>query len=328
MSYAIDWGALMDLRQLEFFVHVAELGSFTKASNFLSIAQPVLSRHVRALEVELRHTLLERNGRGVTLTPSGARLLEHGRGILAQVERAHFDLASGRNAAAGRLVVALPPSIASALTSTLVRRFRDRFPDATLGVMEGLSSYGLEWVALGRADCAIVYTVPTSSVVDLQPVLNEELYLVERRGESALSGTEPEIGATISFKDLAERPLVIPNRPHSIRMLLEGAMAKASLKPKVALEIESIGAILNLVLTDNFSAVLSLNAIRSTRQGCSFKLRPIGTPALQTTLWLATSAQRPRGPLLNQAVPLLETLLRDVWARGETCYVQMSGSHG
>jgi LysR family nitrogen assimilation transcriptional regulator len=79
----------MELRQLEYFVHVAELGSFTRASNFLSIAQPVLSRQVRALEIEFRQALLERNGRGVTLTEAGKRFLEHGRGVLSQIERAH-----------------------------------------------------------------------------------------------------------------------------------------------------------------------------------------------------------------------------------------------
>jgi LysR family nitrogen assimilation transcriptional regulator len=69
----------MDLKQLEYFVHVAEFGSFTLSSRFLRVAQPALSRQVRALEVELRQTLFQRNGRGVTLTEPGRRLLDHAR---------------------------------------------------------------------------------------------------------------------------------------------------------------------------------------------------------------------------------------------------------
>ena len=61
----------MDLKQIEYFVRVAELGSFTRASIVLDIAQPALSRPIRQLEVELRQTLLLRNGRGVTLTEAG-----------------------------------------------------------------------------------------------------------------------------------------------------------------------------------------------------------------------------------------------------------------
>jgi len=67
----------MDLKQLDYFRHVAELGSFTRAASFLSVVQPVLSRQVRQLEVELGQNLFERNGRGVVLTDAGSRLLEH-----------------------------------------------------------------------------------------------------------------------------------------------------------------------------------------------------------------------------------------------------------
>ena len=63
----------MNLRQLEYFVRVAELGSFSKAAQALDIAQPALSRQVRLLEVDLHMTLLRRHGRGVGLTDTGQR---------------------------------------------------------------------------------------------------------------------------------------------------------------------------------------------------------------------------------------------------------------
>ena len=90
----------MDLKQIAYFVRVAELGSFTRASLTLAIAQPALSRQIRLLEVELRQNLLVRNGRGVTLTEAGRLMLEHGRGILHQVERAREDLGRARGAMA------------------------------------------------------------------------------------------------------------------------------------------------------------------------------------------------------------------------------------
>jgi LysR family nitrogen assimilation transcriptional regulator len=71
----------MDLKQLQYFTCVAELGSFTRASNTLNIAQPALSRQIRMLEVELRQNLLIRNGRGVSMTEAGKVLLEHSLGI-------------------------------------------------------------------------------------------------------------------------------------------------------------------------------------------------------------------------------------------------------
>jgi LysR family nitrogen assimilation transcriptional regulator len=302
----------VELRQLEFFVHVAELGSFTRAANLLSIAQPVLSRQVRALEVEFRQVLLERNGRGVTVTEPGRRLLDHGRSILAQVERVQADMEDGRGEATGRLVVALPPSVSSVLTAPLVRRFRERFPKATPCILESLSAYSLEWLAIGRADCAVVYTNATSPSIELSPVLSEQLYLVSAGPETQSSGELPE-GEPITLAEVAHVQLVMPSRPHSIRLLLEGAMAQASLKPQIALEIESIPAILNLVRDENLHAVLSTKAVFSGGVPSAFQVRPIVDPPLQTTLWIATSAQRPRGPLLEQAIPLIHRALCELW---------------
>lgn len=302
----------MDLKQLEYFVHVAELGSFTRASDFLSIAQPALSRQVRSLEVELRQTLLERNGRGVTPTEAGKRLLEHGRGILAQVERARLDLEHGRGAPTGRLVIALPPSVGRTLTGPLVRGFRERFPKATLSVVEGLSTYALEWLAVGRADCAVVYNVAPSAAIDLLPVLNEQLYLVSGRARAGRRGL---VGPTVTLAEVARHALVIPSRPHSVRMLLEIAMAKAGCKPTVALEIESIPVILDLVQHEDVHAVLALNAIQSTGNERNFHVRPIGKPKLAATLWIATSAQRPCGPLIEQSTALVRELLLQHWGR-------------
>jgi DNA-binding transcriptional LysR family regulator len=129
----------MDLKQLEYFVRVAELGSFTRASAVLDIAQPALSRQVRLLEVELRLNLLTRNCRGVTPTEAGRLLLDHGRGILHQVARTREELGRVHGALAGRVSLGLPPSIAKALTVPLTREFRMRLPRAALSVSEGLS---------------------------------------------------------------------------------------------------------------------------------------------------------------------------------------------
>ena len=130
----------MDLKQLAYFVRVAELGSFTRAAVALKVAQPALSRQVRLLEVELRQNLLVRNGRGATPTEAGQVLLAHGRGILHQVERAREELDRVRGSLAGRVAVGLPPSIARVLTVPLTRAFRERMPQAQLSISENLST--------------------------------------------------------------------------------------------------------------------------------------------------------------------------------------------
>jgi LysR family nitrogen assimilation transcriptional regulator len=300
----------MDLKQLEYFVQIADLGSFTRAASVLQVAQPALSRQVRALEVELHQPLFSRNGRGVALTEAGQRLLAHSRGILQQVERARQDLEDHRGAATGVLSIGLPPSVSRTLTAPLVEAFRQRFPRATLSIVEGLSTYSLEWLQQGRVDCAVVYNAVPAAAIDLQPVLDEPLYLVSARGKGRTLKGRP-----VDLAELARHALVIPGRPHAIRMRLETAMAGASLKPKVDLEIDSVPAMLDLVQRLPLHAVLSLNAIHGSGQEATLAVRAIrvgaqGTP-LTTRLWIATSALRPRGPLLDQAVQLLAELLAE-----------------
>ena len=300
----------MDLKQLEYFVHVAEFGSFTHASRFLSVAQPALSRQVRALEVELRQPLFDRNGRGVTLTEAGQRLLAHSRGLLLQVERARMDLETHRGAPAGRLVIGMPPSVGRTLTGPLVRAYRERFPNAGLSIVEGLSTYVLEWLAIGRVDCALVYNAVPSAEVDLLPVLEERLYLVSARPRARGAKL---VGAPLSLDAVAEHDLVIPSRPHAIRMLLESGLANVGRKARVALEIESVPAMLDLVQHDAFHAVLPLNAVESGANAAALQARPIVRPKLAARLWIATSAQRPRGPLIDEATRLLKELMLKQW---------------
>ena len=211
-----------------------------------------------------------------------------------------------------RLAIALPPSVSRTLTGPLVKAFREQLPRATLSVVEGLSTYALAWLAIGRVDCAVVYTVVPSPAIDLQPLLDEPLFLVSAR--SGRSAGKPRIGRMVSLREVAECELVIPSRPHSMRMLLEAALANEGCRAKVALEIESIPAILDLVQQGPAHAVLAENAIRTSGHAEAFQLRPIGPPPLVATLWMATSAQRPRGPLIDQSTQLVAGLLQRLWA--------------
>ncbi len=300
----------MDLHQLASFVQVAELGSFTRAARLLGTAQPALSRQVRALETELRQTLFARTGRGVTLTEPGKRLLAHGRGILQQVERARLDLEEHRGAPVGHLAVGLPPSVGRVITAPLVVACRERFPQATLTVVEGLSAYVLEWLLQGRVDVAVVYPAPPDRAIERLPVVDERLFLVSARARRQAAA----IGKPVTLAEVAAHELVIPSRPHSIRMQLETALAGAGLRPRIGVEIESVPAILDLVEHHALHAVLSLNALRGRE--AALQARPVvlgsGQP-LATPLAIATSAQRPRGPLVEQGTALVRELLLALW---------------
>lgn len=279
----------MDLKQLEYFVRVAELGSFTKASLALDVAQPALSRQVRLLEVELRQNLLIRNGRGATPTEAGKLLLEHGRGILHQVARAREELGRVRGALAGRVAIGLPPSLARVLAVPLTRAFREQLPEASLSITEGLSTTMQEWLVTGRLDIAVLYNAQPAPEIDIIPLQDEELLLVEPRPQGLAEDPPPP---PVPLSEVAQLPLVIPSRPNSIRMHVEAEMAARGLRPTVGLEIDGVPAILDLVADGAGAALLSRNAVARSTRPSAYRARPV-EPPLRTRLSLATSSQRP-----------------------------------
>jgi LysR family nitrogen assimilation transcriptional regulator len=296
----------MDLKQLEYFRHVAELGSFTRAASFLSVVQPALSRQVRQLEVELGQNLFDRNGRGVVLTDAGSRLLEHTRGILMQVGRARQELEEQKNGDSGHFVLGLPPSLGRSVTVPLVKAFRSRLPHASLATVEGLSAYMLEWLNVGRVDCALVYNAPASPAVDLSPLLDDQLFLI---GPRAAKGARKS-RKSVTLADIADYPLIIPSRPHSIRMSVENALAGLDRKIRVAHEIECIPAVIDLVRQGHGFAVLPFNAVQSTPWGDEVSVKPIVAPVLKTSLSLATAAHRPKSPLMRKAIEVIRDIVR------------------
>jgi LysR family transcriptional regulator, nitrogen assimilation regulatory protein len=303
----------MDLKQLEYFVRVAELGSFTRAAIELDVAQPALSRQVRLLEVELRQNLLVRNGRGALPTEAGTLLLEHGRGILHQVERAKADLDRLRGGLAGHVAVGLPNSLARLLTVPLTRAFREQLPDARLSISEGLSSMLQESLAKGRLDIAVLYNAQPSRELDVTPLLEEALLLVQARPPGLQEDPPP---GPIALAEVAQMPLVIPTRPNAIRMHVEAQMADLGCRPNVALEIDSVSAILDLVLDGAGCAILSRNALLNTPRPSAYTVRPIGDPPLRIQMSLVTSLQRPATPVQKAALALIRETAPRVVPRG------------
>nr|WP_315233305.1 LysR substrate-binding domain-containing protein [uncultured Albidiferax sp.] len=295
----------MNLKQLEYFVRVAELGSFTRASLALNIAQPALSRQIRLLEVELRHNLLIRNGRGAAPTEAGKLLLEHGRGILHQVERAQEELGRVRGGLAGRVAIGLPSSLARVLTVPLTRAFRQQLPDAALSIREGLSVELQRSLVAGQLDIAVLYNAQANADIEIAQLMTEELLLVQARPPGLPEDPPP---GPIALREVAQLPLVIPSRPNAIRMHVETEMANIGCRPRVVLEIDGVAAILDLVADGAGCALLSRNAVASSIRPSAFTARAV-EPALQTQVALATSSLRP-STLTQQAT--LELIRRTV----------------
>ena len=292
----------MNLNQLETFVHVAEHGSFSKAALVLDVAQPALSRQVRALEVELREPLFLRHGRGVQLTETGRRLLEHCHGILHLVSQVKVDLAAQRDEPVGQIAIALPPTLARHHTLPLIRAFRKDMPKARLAIIEGFSTHITEWLTSGRIDLGLVYNPEPSPALDIRPLREERICLVSPVRE-APTGAVP-------LHELSKYPLVMPERGHSFRKLMESAAAMRGVQLNVAWEVSSVPAILDLVSAGIGHAALAEDAIRPFQHLKRLAVTPFVRPEIKITLCLVTPAQRRGTTLRNRTEVLLTRMVR------------------
>ena len=292
----------MDLKQLEYFVNVVDLGGFSRAARVLGVAQPAISRQIRSLEVELRQNLLLRNGRGAAPSEAGKRLLDHARGILQQVDRARREVDEAKDAPVGHVVVGLPPTVARHLTLPVVREFRQRYPEATLSIVDGLSATINEWLLVGRVDVGVVYNPGASPAIDVRPLVEEQLCLIS-------PGAKPRAARTVKLRELPLHPLIIPSRPHAIRMLVETQLAVLGLRPHVVMEIDAVPAILELVAEGHGNAVLSPQALVNVAVARALHARAIVQPRLMSKLALVTSAQRPSTPIQQRTIELIERLI-------------------
>jgi LysR family transcriptional regulator, nitrogen assimilation regulatory protein len=295
----------MDLKQLEYFVRVEECGSFSAAAGVLRVAQPSLSRQIRLLELELNHDLFIRHGRGVIVTEAGRVLAEQARLILRQVDLAREALERLNPGLTGRLAVGMPSSLIGILGVPLFTEFKSRLPGIGLSISDGLSISLHEWLLAGRLDIALLYKPLPSSDVRSIPVLDEELLLFS-------CATRAETDEPIELAQVAELPLILPRRPHEIRTLTERQMAGIGCKPKIALEVDSIPAILEFLSVSDHYAILPRYAVSIYSKRNAYLGRTIANPGLCSKLVLATAAKRATNILCDQSIKLIVEVCDDV----------------
>ncbi|MEC5293282.1 LysR substrate-binding domain-containing protein [Aurantimonas sp. C2-6-R+9] len=276
----------MDWRKLQYFVQVADSGSFTKAAEALALAQPALSQQVASLEVQLGVTLLYRTGRGVLLTDAGLEFLPRAQSLLAEMQHIKDDMASFRRSPRGKIVLGVPPSVSHQLISSFVLKLRENFPEIRLTIVEGSSGFVQEWLTKGRLDIGILYNLLPHPSISSDVLLIEDLSLVTSAGNPLVSE------GTVAFKELADLPMILPSRPHGLRTLVDKYCSKHRVKFPVVLELDGAAMVRNLVSSGCGYTILPdvavLHDVHTGELGCA----KIVEPVITRTMVIACSNER------------------------------------
>lgn len=228
----------MDLRLIDFFLRVSELGSINKAAVNLHLSQPALSRHVATLEHEMGTRLFKRTQGGVQLTEAGALLAERARPLMKQFTILKEQVGEK---AAGQLAIGIPPSWKNVFTSPFVEQFTGAHPDVALRVYEGVSNVLREYMFSRLLDIAIVPFDPAPAAGYRQTPLVREPMVLVGRSQDLLRSDSP-----VSLNRLDGLKLVLPGRPNVARVQIERALERKGMTFKLALETDTLSLNLDL----------------------------------------------------------------------------------
>ncbi|MCR4524194.1 LysR family transcriptional regulator [Bosea sp. 47.2.35] len=277
--------AAINLRQLRYFVRIAEVGNITRAAEQLNVAQPALGLQIRQLEQELQTELLLRHSRGVVLTEAGKLLLERARKLLKEVEDLKREIGGVSGLEQEMLVLGLTPSIMLQIGPDMLLDAKQTIPNVSLSLVEELSYSLATSLERGELNYALAYGADEQRPnVDRRAILEEELLFVRPK-------TEENLPETLTLAEALTHELVQAGERDMVQQLLKRAADKYSLKLQITYEAQSIPAMRTVVVRGAAASFMPYGtAIEEIRTG-KLVVQRISDVPLSRTLYLLKSTK-------------------------------------
>lgn len=283
----------MELRQLEYFVAVAEEANFTRAAERVHITQSGVSAQIRQLERELGAALIDRSGRTATLTTAGAAALEHARAALASADAVRQAVAEVTDLIRGRLVVGMVTACTVTPLFDALSAFHRVHPGVEITLVEDSSDQLIERVRAGVVDLALVGTAgEPPPELDALPIVSERLVAAVPIGHPLADRS------VVKLAEVTRYPIVCMPSGAGIRTAFDRACAAAGLRPVVALQASAPGAVVDLAIRGLGVAILSESMTRPYERS----LKGVVIDDVDIAAGLALIWRTPMGPALRELV--------------------------
>jgi LysR family nitrogen assimilation transcriptional regulator len=242
----------MHYRHLYYFVRIVEAGSFSQAARTIHVAQPALSQQIAELEASLGVPLLGRSARGVKPTAAGQKLYDEASSILRKYENLAGLVRSSSGTVEGQVGLGMPASLSTTLVGPFIEACKAEHPKITLKFIDGDSEFLREEVEKGRLDLALAYEDEFFPVVLRLPLFRQNHFLISSKRSA------PVAAATISLKDVAKIPLVLPARLNARREVINRTFAEAGLSLNLAAEAVTVASEFSAVRSGAGSTIFNL----------------------------------------------------------------------
>jgi DNA-binding transcriptional LysR family regulator len=266
----------VDLRQLRYFIAVAEEGNFSRAAQRLHVSQPPLSTQVKALEEELEVRLFTRSNRGVSLTPAGDAFLQEARGILARLEQARRHARQAGSEDVGTLAVGFVSIAAYGILPPALKGFRAAYPKVEVQLHELTTDAQVRELREARLDLGIGLAPVDEPDLEFERLQREELVLAAPSGSTAARGSGP-----VALRDLAREQFIVAPRdiaPGLYDLTLSHCRA-AGFVPRISQHARQMQTVIGLVSCGMGVALVPSSVRNLKRKGVQYRALS-GKPAL------------------------------------------------
>ena len=296
----------MELRSLHYFVRIAELGSITRASAHLQIAQPALTRHIQRLEDELDAALFTRANRGVRLTEAGQKLLDSAQRILRDVERAGDEIRAHKAHPSGKIILGVTPPLCPVVVPELFARMREHFPLIELKVVHAGTARLEEFIIAGLADLALMTMISRSRLIALTRLAEEEMVLVTRPDARPLG--------FVTVEELNRTPLILGD---GMRASLDVLLGGRGIALRVDTELDDHETIRLMVQQGVGASILPHSSVHRESTRGAVQAHRITATGLFRTLAIGVAASRGPSAARQAVAEIVTEVLGDIEADGK-----------
>jgi len=292
----------MDLKQMQYFLCLAQERNVTRAARRLNIVQPALSMQIAKLETALGKQLFFRTAQGMSLTSAGEEFERLVAPIIKDVDRAREEMARLDGKVAGRVSIGMINSAAQSILPVSTLRVAKAYPDIELSICEGYSETMLEWVLAGQLDLAIVNARQRGGAPPMQHILDEEMMLAHA---TSADWTLPK---QVSFAAVRKLDLVIPSRRHGLRRILDETAANAGFALSPRLEMDTLPAICGIIASTNMATILPGIALRAALEAGTIRAHRLRPALTRSIAWVGN----PRRVMSSAMQSVMEIISDDL----------------
>jgi len=254
--------------------------------------------------------LFSRTRQGMVLTAEGELLVERARRALAELDRARLEIRPSPGGLAGVVSVGLLESVADVLAAPLAASVAHAHPGIELRILSAYSGHLQQWLDAGDIDLSLLYNLSSTQSLAVIPLLREKLW-VAAPPDAGLSARTP-----VSWKEMLERPLVLPIPGHGLRTLIDQALSLLPAQPATAAQVNSMHLQKRLVLAGRGWTVLPAAGVAGDIAAGILSGAPLTAPEIERSVILGLQLGRRTPPLVEAVATELRRLIRELALSG------------